>query len=289
MNLSELHLLLTYRCNYSCSHCFVWGSPTQTGTMTTADIRRIFEEAVTLGTIRRIYFEGGETFLYYPLLLDGVRMARQSGFEVGIVTNAYWANSEDDARTWLEPLAGNIVDLSISSDVYHGSGRGTDRPGIAGRVAGDLGIPASFISVAAPGEETSERAPVHYRGRAVTLAGRVPASNWERFDQCPWEDLAQPERVHVDAFGHLHVCQGISIGNLFERSLRDIMRDYTPGAHPIVGPLLAGGPAEIVRHYGLDHADGYADHCHLCYAARCALRNRFPGELAPDQMYGPNG
>ena len=31
--LSGLHLLLTYKCNYECDHCFVWGGPSQKGTM----------------------------------------------------------------------------------------------------------------------------------------------------------------------------------------------------------------------------------------------------------------
>ena len=36
----------------------------------------------------------------------------------------------------------------------------------------------------------------------------------------------------------------------------------------------------------LAHDDGYADHCHLCYESRRALRSRFPDVLTPDQMYG---
>ena len=92
--------------------------------------------------------------------------------------------------------------------------------------------------------------------------------------------------MHVDAWGNLHVCQGIVIGNLLQRSLAEIVREYEPDAHPIVGPLLAGGPAELAERYGLPRMQGYADACHLCYSARCALRNRFPELLAPDQMYG---
>ena len=75
-------------------------------------------------------------------------------------------------------------------------------------------------------------------------------------------------------------------GNLLKRPLTEIMDDYDADDHPIVGPLLAGGPAEIVRRYGLAHEAGYADHCHLCYTSRCALRQRFPDVLTPDQMYG---
>ena len=294
--LSGLHLLLTYECNYECDHCFVWGGPSQVGTMTLETVENIIEQAKALGTIEWIYFEGGEAFLYYDMLVAGVRLARQAGFKVGIVSNAYWATSDDEAEKWLAPLAGLVDDLSISSDVYHGNEDGVSYPEIAREVARKLGIPVDFISVAAPeatdvagaaGQLPAGESAVVFRGRAADkLASRVAAKPWEQFDRCPWEDLRTPERVHVDPFGNLHICQGISIGNMFQRSLPRIVDEYDPDEHPIIGPLLAGGPAEIVRRYGVRHEDGYADHCHLCYEARRLLRERFSDVLTPGQMYG---
>ena len=38
MKLTGLHLLLTYQCTFECDHCFVFGSPAQTGVMTIAQI-----------------------------------------------------------------------------------------------------------------------------------------------------------------------------------------------------------------------------------------------------------
>jgi hypothetical protein len=61
---------------------------------------------------------------------------------------------------------------------------------------------------------------------------------------------------------------------------------YDPQAHPIIGPLLAGGPAALVERYDLPHEEGYIDACHLCYLARDALRSRFPQYLAPATVYG---
>jgi len=287
--LSGLHLLLTYQCNYECDHCFVWGSPSQSGTMTIEVVEHILAEAEALGTVEWIYFEGGEAFLYYQVLLNGIRKANERGFNVGIVTNAYWATADIDAAEWLRPFAGLVEDLSISSDRYHGSDKGLNHPEIARRAARQLGIPTGFITVAEPEapDVYPKESAVNYRGRAAELlASRVKARHWEQFSECPWEELRNPGRVHVDPFGNLHICQGISIGNIFERSLTEIMAGYDPDAHPVVGPLLAGGPAELVRRYDLPHREGYADHCHLCYESRCALRQRFPDVLTPDQMYG---
>ena len=75
--LSGLHLLLTYECNYECDHCFVWGGPSQSGTMTVETIEHILGEAEALGTIEWIYFEGGEAFLYYQILRRGIRSAKE--------------------------------------------------------------------------------------------------------------------------------------------------------------------------------------------------------------------
>ncbi len=294
--LSGLHLLLTYQCTFECDHCFVWGGPLQSGTMTLDTVDHVLAEAEQLGTIEWIYFEGGEAFLYYAILRSGVLRAKARGFRVGIVTNAYWANSEDDALEWLRPIAGSVDDLSISSDGYHGGSDSRGNPDIARAAARQLDIPVDFISIAEPeasgvsgaaGTLPPGESAVLFRGRAAELlASRVPATPWEQFTICPWEDLRHPQRVHVDPFGHLHICQGISIGNLLERPLTEILAGFRPDEHPIIGPLLDGGPAEIVRRYKFAHEGGYADHCHLCYESRRALRSRFPDVLAPDQMYG---
>ncbi len=300
MKLSGLHLLLTYQCTFECDHCFVWGSPRQSGVMTLENIRHILREARDLGTIESIYFEGGEPFLYYAVLLEGVRLAKQQGYEVGIVSNSYWATSVEDALAWLKPLAGLIDDLSISSDEYHFDEQ-LDEPlsqqARNARLAADqLGIPIGVISVAQPatvqaaaivGQLPESESGVMYRGRAaVKLIDRASRRPWAEFTACPHEDLREPGRVHVDPLGNLHTCQGIVIGNLFDTPLKDICDAYDPDAHPIAGPLLRGGPVELVRQYGLSHADSYADACHLCYESRLALRDRFASILAPDQMYG---
>jgi len=92
--------------------------------------------------------------------------------------------------------------------------------------------------------------------------------------------------VHVDGFGNVHLCQGLLLGTLDQMTLREMVEAYDPHAHPIIGPLLRGGPAELVRTYELDLESGAVDACHLCYEARAALRERFPECLAPAQVYG---
>jgi MoaA/NifB/PqqE/SkfB family radical SAM enzyme len=295
MKLEGLHILLTYQCTYECEHCFVWGSPFQTGTLTLQQIEQILGQAKAAG-VTSIFFEGGEPFLYYAILVQAVRMAANMGFSVGIVTNAYWANSVADAEEWLRPFVGRLADFTVSSDLFHCSEPMGERPQNALAAAKWLNLPIGLISIAQPdpqgearqthGQVENEGA-VMYRGRAAEmLVDRAIGYPWESFDSCPHEDLREPGRIHLDPHGNLHICQGIVIGNLFEKSLKQICDEYDADTHPICGPLLEGGPAALVKEYNIPHGFCYADACHLCYETRMTLRTRFPQYLNPDQMYG---
>jgi len=293
MKLEGLHILLTYQCTRECDHCFVWGSPRQTGSLTFEQIKDVLNQAKDAG-VTSIYFEGGEPFLNYSTLKDAVYKANDMGFSVGIVSNAYWATSVMSAVWWLRPFEGKVNDLTVSSDLYHCDECLDEYPRNAVVAAKYLGIPTGTISVAQPDEESGEshgqledESGVMYRGRAAEkIASCVPGHPWERFDSCPHEDMVEPGRVHLDPLGNLHVCQGIVIGNLFEKPLKQICDEYDVDSHPICGLLHAGGPAALVTEYNLPHDSSYADACHLCYEARTTLRDRFPKLLAPDQMYG---
>ncbi len=293
MKLSGLHILLTYQCTYECDHCFVWGSPRQSGVLTIEQIEQILSQAKEAG-VEWIYFEGGEPFLYYPVLVKGVKKAADMGFYVGIVSNAYWATSVPDAAEWLQPFAGRIEDLTVSSDLYHCEKCLGENPQNAMVAAKWMNISTGIISIARPEEDApqthgqiEDQGAVMYRGRAaVVLSPKATRHSWESFTECPHEDLREPSRVHLDPLGNLHICQGLVIGNLFEKPLKQICDEYDADAHPICGLLLSGGPAALVSEYNVPHASSYADACHLCYEARTTLRARFPELLKPDQMYG---
>ena len=128
---------------------------------------------------------------------------------------------------------------------------------------------------------------VLFKGRAVDkLLGDLPRLKYTNFRDCPHENLKSPERVHLDPFGNIHICQGIVIGNINMIPLKEIMNGYHPEMHPIIGPLMSGGPAELAREYGFDISGGFVSHCHLCFEARRALMDEFPEYLTPKQVYG---
>ena len=297
MKLTGIHFLLTYQCTYECDHCFVWSSPSAPGVFTLARIREVLEQGQALGNLRSVYFEGGEPFMYYPVLVQAVNMAAAMGLSVGIVSNAYWSTAEEDALVWLQPFAGIVQDLTLSDDLYHSDEPGAVSVGYARAAAVKLGIPDGSISIAQPEADGAERATgqlpegqsgVMYRGRAAAnLVERAPhRTPWEQLDECPYENLRDPGRVHVDPYGYVHLCQGLTLGSLEDTSLTEMWPAYDPDTHPIIGPILAGGPAELARRAGFQPEATYADACHLCYTVRSVLRAQYPDLLAPPQVYG---
>ena len=297
--LTGIHFLLSYKCDSECDHCFLYCSPRAKGTFTLDQIKKVFDELTKIETIEWVYFEGGEPFLFYPLMHEGIRIANNMEFKTGIVTNAYWATSEGDAVLWLKPLHDlGVSDISISDDEFHSEDKETSPARHALNAARKLSMSCGSIGIDKPTVEASTGkvqdkgkpvvgGGVMFRGRAVEkLTEGLPRRPWEEFTECPYEDLRNPKRVHLDAYGNVHLCQGLSMGNMWAVPLSKLIKQYSADSHPICNPLVNGGPALLAEEYAVKHEDTYVDACHMCYLVRLALLDKLPQYLAPRLVYG---
>jgi MoaA/NifB/PqqE/SkfB family radical SAM enzyme len=287
-------------CNFECDHCFLYCSPRFDGTFTTKQLKAVHDEMRKIGTIKTVYYEGGEPFLYYPLMLNGIKLSHEMGAKTGVVTNSYWALSDEDAELWLKPLLDlGISDVSVSNDAYHHGDSEINPATRAFAALNRLKLDGGEICIQAPAldlEKTQEKGePVigggaMFRGRAVEklITDELPRSHWTVFTECPHEELESPARVHLDPFGNVHICQGLSMGNMWKTPLSELVQTYNAGSHPICGPLVSGGPAELARKYEVEHEEDYVDVCHFCFMIRKELINRFPEYLSPKEVYGFN-
>ena len=297
--LTGIHFLLTYACNFECDHCFLHCSPRSRGTFTIRQITAILKEAQKMGTVEWVFFEGGEPFLFYPLLLESIKRASAMHFKAGVVTNAYGAVSPEDAELWLRPLVdAGLTSISISNDTFHYGEEAENPAATAYTVAAELDLDAASICIEPPkivspsADAEGKGQPVvgggaKFRGRAAEkLTAGLPVRPWRELRECPYEDLDLPSRVHVDSYGNVMVCQGISIGNMWKTNLSAIVETYRSSAHPVCGPLLRGGPAALAQASGFRPDKGYVDECHFCYAIRRSQIDKYPDCLAPGQVYG---
>jgi hypothetical protein len=191
-----------------------------------------------------------------------------------------------------------VSDISISDDEFHYEDEQTSPAKHALNAARKLGMPWGSIGIDKPmveggiDKEQAKGKPVigggvMFRGRAVEkLTEGLPLRPWEEFIECPYEDLRDPKRVHLDAYGNVHLCQGLSMGNMWDVPLSEIIKRYDADSHPICKRLVNGGPARLAKEYDVPHEAEYVDACHMCYLVRRALIDRFPQYLAPRSVYG---
>ena len=80
--LTGIDILLTYQCTGECDHCFLHCGPRSKGTFTLRQLRELLLEIGKIGTIGTVYFEGGEPFLFYAVLLAGMRRGTRRGYAI---------------------------------------------------------------------------------------------------------------------------------------------------------------------------------------------------------------
>jgi len=268
------------------------------GKLTPTQVTHLIEQTSTIKTIEWVYFEGGEPFLVYPLLLSSVKRAKRLGFKVGIISNGYFGRSEEAAMRYLKPLIALGLDrIYISSDQFHYKNTVNSPARKVIEASIKLGLPTTRIRIGEP--QSSEQDPILKNDlfldetRPLIMVGRAaekiqlnPSNNdWRSFTICPFKDLEDPESIYIDPFGNAQFCQGITLGNVWSSPIHDLMDQIDIASHPIYGPIRLNGPKGLVEEYNLAPLDEYQDACHLCYATRRQLVNRFPEYLSPPQVY----
>jgi MoaA/NifB/PqqE/SkfB family radical SAM enzyme len=112
-------LILTYRCNAECRHCFFECSPRRTEVMTRKTAQTAINDASSLGA-EWVSFSGGEPFLEHDLLNDLITFSSGKGLRTEVVTNGFWGKTEEEGRGALKPLIEAGLDvLNLSVDDFH--------------------------------------------------------------------------------------------------------------------------------------------------------------------------
>ncbi len=113
-------LILTYRCNAECRHCFFECSPSRTEVMARQTAQRVINDALSLGA-EWVSFSGGEPFLEHDLLNELITLSSGKRLKTEVVTNGFWGQTREDARGVLKPLIEAGMDvLNLSVDDFHG-------------------------------------------------------------------------------------------------------------------------------------------------------------------------
>ncbi|MFQ6102563.1 MAG: radical SAM protein [Anaerolineae bacterium] len=320
----DLGIILTYRCNSGCKHClYNCGPRWEKESMSPQELRQALEAVAVWPRPPQIHFTGGEPFLHFPLLLEGVRLARELGITCYVETSASWCVDHDQAVERFAPLRqAGLQAVLISCSPFHAERIPPIRTLRAIRAALDVFGPRGtivylpeFIEVVGQfdverptplsryeeefGVEGARR--VLWQGYGIISGGRsgyrlghlVPRHPASAFaDTNCAGDILYAHHSHFDLYGNYisGFCGGLTVGDWHD--LPQVLADFQAGRYPpLIEVLIERGPYELLElaqeRYGYQPLpDGYAGKCHLCVDVRRHLveQDDFP-ELRPRGFY----
>ncbi len=285
----KLGLILTTRCNASCSHCSTSCGPRRTESLPRAKIFSLMEEAAALAAGQPLEFplSGGEPFLDFELLLAIAAYGRQLGASVTCVTNGYWASSAVQARQRLSAVKeAGLAALAVSTGRFHQQFVKLERVERVLGAARDVGLRCTLKYVRT-GSDPQDEAAVAAWARAagadevqdfsvlpyLSAGARLPEAEYLRSPGLP-EGRCPVPIITVREDGEAFTCCSpgaltdlLALGNTQQRSLAQIHdRYYLGGTQQL---LREHGPVHFARAaqaQGQGHRlrEGYASICDLC-------------------------
>ena len=310
-------LMLTYACPAACEFCYYRCSPRQQGVMSVETAMKAWSGLRQLaGDSASIHITGGEPFLYLSRMMEILEAGRREGLGRvdQIETNAYWADAKADIAGILKRLDSlGMARLKISCDPFHQEFIDIENvrrlADVARRTLGDERVLVRWekytaAPVATAGLDWEEKAQ-HYRASLseypCRFTGRAAGRLAEALASHPIENIAEcncsgaflgAKGVHIDPCGNIFsgTCSGIIVGNVNDRPLTQMWRDFDPPNIPVVGRLFRAGPMALARQAeqdGFRPAATYAGKCHLCSEARKFFFDKgcFAAIIGPVQCY----
>jgi hypothetical protein len=302
----DIGIILSYRCQSGCNHCLYNCGPRWEKEAISVEALRQALEAVTIWPrTPQVHFTGGEPFLHFPLLLEGVRVATDLGIARYVETSASWCTDQTEAVELFATLQeAGLEAILISCSPFHAERIPPARTLRAIRAALDVfgthGVIvylSNFIKVVqlfdverpTPLSRYEERfgvegaARILWQGYGIISGGRSgyrlghlvprhPAAAFAKAD-CTG-DILHAHHSHFDLYGNFisGFCGGLTVGDWHD--VPQVLADLQAGRYPpLIEVLVERGPYGLFemareRYRYEPIADGYAGKCHLCVDVR---------------------
>ena len=318
----DLGIILSYGCHSACKHCLYNSGPGwEKPPISSPELREALEAVTVWPDTPQVHFAGGEPFLHYGLLLDGVRMASELGIRSYVETSASWCIDYAESVERFQALRdAGLQAILISCSPFHAERIPPARTLRALRAALEvfgedrvivylpefLRVVQLFdIERATPltgyvekfGLEEARR--ILWQGNGIISGGRsgyelghiarkYPAEAFAQTD-CAM-DILYAHHSHFDLYGNFisGFCGGLAVGDWHR--LPQLLADFRAGRYPpLIEVLVDSGPfglADLAQtRYGYQPLpDGYAGKCHLCVDVR-----RYLVEVADFEELRPPG
>ena len=295
---TSMGLLLTYKCPAECAFCYYKCGPKKNGLISLAAAINAWQGLIAIaGKSAKIHITGGEPFLYWDHLAQLLEIAakQQLGDVDMIETNGCWADNKSDIIEKLKFLdSHNVKKLKISYDPFHAEFidyhkvkllyetacqvLGTQRVLVRWQeyLEKDLSVKnLSENEKAALFANSLKAHPCRFTGRAAEKFTQVPANKEvEEIAKLTCQNAyLSAKGIHIDPYGNVFsgVCSGIIIGNINEKPLEEIWRDFNPTKKEFLSVLFNKGPVGLLEKAikdGYQKSRLYLGKCQLCTALR---------------------
>lgn len=287
----KLALMYSARCNASCTHCSTSCGPQRTENLGRDKILALMDEAAALSQRGneplKFGITGGEPFLDFELLCQIVAHGKQLGAEMGCVSNAYWASSDEKAVQLLGRLQQDgLRVLSLSYSRFHQVYVKAQRVERALRIGSALGLQCDLKLIRSRSDAEDEdtlrdwalaagahRVEIFSVLPHLRAGAQLPEREYSRRLGLP----AAPcpgTLTTVDWNGEAYMCAMpgafsgyFSLGNVQRTALEQIQERSCLGGKPRI--LRSQGPiyfARDIQKQGLGHRlrPAYTSVCELC-------------------------
>jgi hypothetical protein len=274
----------------------------------------------------QIHLTGGEPFLNFPLLLEGVRTAAELGIPCYVETNAGWCRREEEVEDKFKMLKEEGLNaILISCSPFHAEKIPPVRTFLAVRKALEVfgrqnvivylphcleQVQLFDVEKTTPIERYVERFGLERAGRMLWdgygiipggrsgyalghLTRKRPAAAFK--GQNCFLEIIYAHHSHFDLYGNYisWFCGGLTVGDW--HTLPQVLDDFRNRRYPpLVDILVRSGPFglfEMAKEgYGYQELPaGYAGKCHLCVdVRRCLCQQGEFEELKPKGFYEAN-
>jgi MoaA/NifB/PqqE/SkfB family radical SAM enzyme len=275
--LGTVGMMLTFKCSIACPHCIVQAGPHRTEEMSLPQALQWVDDiaAYDEGCVKGISLTGGEPFYNRELARELCRRALQHGLIVSVVTNAFWAETREQALNVLSELKGLHL-LSLSTDADHQLFIGIENIRNAIWAARKLGLQYNVAMTTEDEEDPTYKAlvdnlldivePENIQSTITIPAGRsVLGKNARAWTYSPEPSPAACSMASYPILfpnGDVIACIGppitfkkphpLYLGNLNEESLKSIF-DRADG-DALLHAIRVFGPAELLAALNSDPA-----------------------------------
>ena len=319
MKLTGITWITTYNCNLACDHCFFETK----GEKKYMNPDLVEDALSSLKNARHMFWQhlsGGEIFLDEERLFQIiVNIRKYFKKDIGLSTNAFWAKDYSTTLQKVNKLGKlGVTGIAISADHYHQEHMLTTGPKILAKAVRQIGLNThSYLMGARLNADVLNAAEINEHTEAITneinlnlnlpLAfaversigkgsrinspkkKEIPDGGCTELNTCLGERSPfNPAMVWIDPYGNVMICYGIKIGNLYKKSLKEIVEEYTPKKYSMINVLASKGPKglhQIAKEEGFNVASSFYDKCDICYQSRFKLRNNYFEEFGPDECY----